>query len=292
MAEVETWTVGKLLSWTTDFLRKHGADSPRLDAEVLLAHARKCRRIDLYTVFDQDPGNEIRTTFRGLVKQRAAGTPVAYLVGEREFYSIPFRVTKDVLIPRPETEMLMVALLDRAKKERNRAWKIADIGCGSGILAVCAAKHLAAAQVTAIDLSPAALAVAAENAKRHGVAERIAFVESDLFGGISDDERFDFVVSNPPYVKTAEMAELPVDVGGHEPHLALEAGPRGTEVIERLLAQAAERLTPQGWLFCELSPMIAQEVRQLASNTNLWQNVQIVPDSGGKARMLSAQRVP
>ncbi len=289
MAEEQTWTVGRLLNWTTDFLRQHGADSPRLDAEVLLAHARHCRRIDLYTVYDQEPDAEARAAFRALVKQRAAGTPVAYLVGEREFFSLPFRVTADVLIPRPETEMLVVALLDRAKKDRSRVWRIADVGTGSGILAVCAAKHLPAAQVTAIDLSPAALRVAAENAQHHGVADRIRFIQSNLFAEVPQGE-FDFILSNPPYVRTAEMAQLPTEVGKHEPHLALEAGPAGTEVIEPLLAQAADRLSLQGWLFCELSPMIAAQVEAIATSSGHWTNVQIVPDTAGLPRMLSARR--
>ena len=115
MSTAEAWTVGRLLQWTTDYLKQRGADSPRLDAEVLLAHALGCQRIELYTRFDEEPGEAARGEFRALVKRRAEGTPVAYLVGRREFYSLPFRVTPDVLIPRPETELLVVAVLDLAK---------------------------------------------------------------------------------------------------------------------------------------------------------------------------------
>ena len=322
MAEAEKWTVGRLLTWTTDFLRQHGADSPRIDAEVLLAHARGSSRIELYTVYNEEPTEEARTTFRNLVKQRAAGTPVAYLVGYREFYSLPFKVTPDVLIPRPETEMLVVALLDRindeqAKSERpdappqgdeaddgseagaltsgrpkrsHRAWQIADVGTGSGILAICAAKHLAAAEVTAVDISPGALAVARENAERHGVADRIAFIESNLFAEVPPEAQFDFILSNPPYVRTAEMAKLPPEVGQHEPHTALEAGPEGTDVIVPLLGQSLARLRPGGWLFCELSPMIAENVRNLAQQQAGWELVNIHPDTAGLLRMLAARK--
>src|SRR5882757_1408341 len=145
----DSWTVGRLLSWTIDYLSKHGAENPRLEAEVLLAHARNCRRIDLYTTFGDTASEDTRTAFRELVKRRAGGTPVAYLVGHREFYSLDFEVTPDVLIPRPETESLVVALLDRIKQRpaANSSIEIADVGTGSGILAVCAAKFIPAAHV-------------------------------------------------------------------------------------------------------------------------------------------------
>src|SRR5882757_6633363 len=176
----DPWTVGRLLSWTVDYLGKHNADNPRLDAEVLLASARGCKRIDLYAAFGDTADEPTRTAFRELVRRRAAGTPVAYLVGHREFYSLDFEVNPDVLIPRPETESLVVALLDKIKQRgtAETTLEIADVGTGSGILAICAAKYVPAAHITAIDISPAALAVAQRNAERHKVAERISFVEA------------------------------------------------------------------------------------------------------------------
>src|SRR6185295_13976905 len=140
----EPWTIGRLLSWTVEYLGKHSAENPRLDAEVLLAEARGCRRIDLYAAYGEVASEETRTAFRELVRRRAEGTPVAYLVGRREFYSLDFEVNSDVLIPRPETELLVVALLDHVKKKpANEATiQIADVGTGSGILAVCAAKYV------------------------------------------------------------------------------------------------------------------------------------------------------
>src|SRR5688572_7707507 len=219
----EPWTVGRLLNWTVEFLGKHGAENPRLDAEVLLAHARGCRRIDLYATFGEPASEETRTAFRELVKRRAAGTPVAYLVGHREFYSLDFEVTPDVLIPRPETEHLVIALLDHVKQrpKTGASLEIADIGTGSGAIAVCAAKYLPQSHVMAIDISPAALAVAKRNAERHGAADRIEFIESSLFASVPAERQFDYIVSNPPYVSTAEMAELAKDVREHEPQSAL-----------------------------------------------------------------------
>jgi len=260
----EVWTVGRLLQWTTDYLKAHGSESPRLDAEVLLAEALNCRRIELYTAFDEVPGEGPRSAFRELVRRRAEGTPVAYLVGRREFYSLSFRVTPDVLIPRPETEVLVVTLLDLARSRlADESLAVADVGTGSGIIAICAAKHLPAARVTAIDVSPAALEVARANAAEHGVQDRIEFLESDLFAAVPSERRFDFIVSNPPYVGEAEVPRLPADVRKFEPRAALVAGPRGAEVIVALVPQAAERLHPGGRLLIEVSPMVHDEVRAL-----------------------------
>jgi release factor glutamine methyltransferase len=260
----EPWTIGRLLQWTTDYLKQHGADSPRLDAEVLLAHARRCKRIELYTAFDEPASDELRTEFREAVKERAAGKPVAYLVGKREFYSMEFRVTPDVLIPRPETELVVVRLLDVAKgRGSNEALTIADVGTGSGVIAVAAAKRLPLARVTAIERSRKALDVARANAFHHGVAERIHWIESDLFTSVPADSKFDIIASNPPYVSEAEFDRLSKTVKDFEPYEALVAGPKGTEVIERLIPQAAERLKPGGWLLMEVSPMIESAARKL-----------------------------
>ena len=207
-----------------------------------------------------------RDDFASSVRRRAEGTPVAYLVGHKEFYSLSFRVTPDVLIPRPETELLVVRLLDLAKQRGpdEQGISIADVGTGSGIIAVTVArKPFRVAESRRSTVSPAALAVARENAATHGVAERIEWFESDLFAAVPADRRFDFVASNPPYVSSAEFAKLPATVKNFEPRQALEAGPRGTEVIERLIPAAAERINPGGWLLMEISPMIEASVREL-----------------------------
>lgn len=292
MTQTETWTVGRLLTWTTDYLKQQGVEGARLDAEILLAEARGCRRIDLYASFAEPASDETRAAFRELVRRRAEGTPVAYLVGRREFYSLPFRVTPDVLIPRPETEFLVVALLDRIKQGRfDGPIRIADVGTGSGIIAVCAAKHASAARVTAIDIHRPALAVAATNVADHGVAERIELIQSDLFASLPAERRFDFVVSNPPYVSTSEMALLAPEVRDHEPQVALLAGERGTDVIERLLPQAAERLAPGGWLLLEISPMLAQTVERLIAAQGAFELAPTIKDLAGLPRVAQARRV-
>jgi release factor glutamine methyltransferase len=291
MPETEVWTIGKLLNWTTSYLAEHGSETPRLDAELLLAHVCGFQRIQLYTAFDDVPAENVRADFRALVKRRSAGTPVAYLLGRREFYSLSFRVTPAVLIPRPETEFVVIRLLDLARVQgRERGWEIADVGTGSGILAVCAAKNLPGARLLAVDISPAALEVARENAQLHHVAERIELVESDLLAGMPAERTFDFIVSNPPYVSTIEMAELPRDVKDHEPRHALEAGPRGTEVIQRLINQATTRLRPHGYLLMEISPQLEEPVRALLEQAGTFDEIQVTKDLAGLARVVQARQ--
>jgi len=288
------WTIGRLLNWTTEFLREKGAESPRLDAEVLLAHVRGCKRIELYTAFEEPASDEVRGRFRELVKERAAGKPVAYLVGQREFFSLPFEVTPDVLIPRPETELLVVRALDLARQlplgERLDGIQVADVGAGSGILAVTLAKRLPAAQVTAIDTSAAALAVARRNAARHGVADRIEWIEGDLFANVPASQQFDLVVSNPPYITSRELGQLAGDVRRYEPVVALDGGEQGTSVIERLIPQAAALLHPGGWLLMEISPTVVGRVEQLLEAAPELERRATQKDLAGLPRVVQAQR--
>ena len=292
MTQPETWTVGRLLTWTADFLKKSGSPSPRLDAEVLLAAARRCERIALYTAFEEVVPDDVRAAFRDLVKRRAAGTPVAYLVGKKEFYSLSFRVTPDVLIPRPETEHLVVAAVDLlAALPPNAQPLVADVGTGSGAIAVALAKHAASANITATDISAAALDVARQNAADHGVGERIEFLETDLLEKLPAKRQLDLVVSNPPYIGLQEEATLAPQVRDHEPRLALFAGPNGTEIIARLIPQAAERLKGGGYLLMEVSPLIAAAVLNLAVQSQFFEPAVILKDLAGLARVVQARRL-
>jgi len=292
MSTAAPWTVGRLLQWTADYLKSRGADSPRLDAEILLAQSLGCQRIQLYTTFEDVPNEEKRAAFRELVRQRAEGTPVAYLVGRREFYSLSFQVGPGVLIPRPETELIVVTLLDLAKQRTDsNPPRIADVGTGSGILAVTLARHLPSALVVATDTSNVALKIAAENARQHGVAERVQWIECDLLTGIAAEPKFDFIVSNPPYVSAAEYEKLPRDVKNFEPREALLAGPEGTEVIQRLISQAVERLRPDGHLLIEISPMIHSAVLALLAAMPGLQPGPTVKDLARLPRVVQAKKV-
>lgn len=287
--EGEVWTVGRLLSWTSDYLKKHGSDSPRLDAEVLLAHSLGCERIELYTRFDEQPAEEQRSAFRDLVRRRAEGMPVAYLVGHREFFSLSFRVTEDVLIPRPETEYLVVAAIDLAKQVAGGA-AVCDVGTGSGIIAVCLARQIPGCRVTAIDISPVALEIARENAAAHKVAERIDFLEGDLLAPLPSEPVLDLILSNPPYVADGEAAQMAPETRRFEPPQALFAGPRGTEVIERLVPQAAQRLRPGGHLLFEISPMIHDRVGDILAADERLERLESIKDLAGHKRVVVARR--
>ena len=284
----DVWTVGRLLTWTTDWLGTKGAEAPRLDAEVLLAHVRGCPRIALYTAFDTPVADAERGRFRELVKRRGEGEPVAYLVGSREFFSLPFTVTKDVLIPRPETEGLVVRTIDLLKDAA--APRIIDVGTGSGAIAVTLAKQLPKARLVATDISPAALAVAKANAERHGVADRIEFVECDLLADPRTAGPWDVIVSNPPYVREDEYPALPRDVREHEPKSALVAGPTGAEIVARLAAEAAERLAPGGWLLVEIGPStVAAAEAAIAAQPGLTAGPTL-KDMAGLPRIVQARR--
>ena len=290
MSQTEQWTVKRLLEWTTEHFKKYGSDSPRLDAEILLARALGCKRIDLYVSFNKEPSESERTQYRETVKRRAAGEPVAYLVGHKEFYSLSFEVTRDTLIPRPETEHLVVESLDLlAKMGQRDDLCVCDVGTGSGVIAVTIAKNAPKCRVTAVDLSPEALNIAKRNAETHGVTNRVTFVISDLLTEFPETPLFDIVVSNPPYVSESEFAEMSADVRDYEPKLALVAGEDGTSVIRNLAEQTVSRLRDGGHFIVELSPMIAGRVAEMLQQQG-WSDVRILRDMAGQERIAAARR--
>jgi len=286
----EPWTILRLLNWTTDFFKKRGSESARLDAEILLAHARDCARIDLYTAFAEVPSDEQRVAFRELVRRRGEGTPVAQLVGYKEFYSLRFRVNEHVLIPRPETEELVSAAIDLAKQipSGQRPLRIADVGTGSGVIAVTLAKQIDDCAITAVDVSAAAIKIAQWNADQHDVTLKITFAESDLLGSIDPSAQFHLILSNPPYITEAEYDQLDPSVRNFEPQGALVAGPDGCEVIRRLLAEAPNRLLPGGTILIELSPMIADACLEIAKTIPQLSGQRLIKDLSGHQRILTA----
>ena len=288
----DRWTLQRLLDWTTNYFKESGFDNPRLDSEVLLAEALDCQRIELYTRFDEEPPESVKGKFRDWVARHAEGEPVAQLVGYKEFFSIKFKVTPDVLIPRPETEHLVTKALDAIKLMggREKPITVVDVGTGSGCVAVAIAKHADNVSIVASDISEAALAVARENAELHGVTG-IRFVVSDLLEAVPEPAHFDLIVSNPPYIGLDEKSDLDRSVVDFEPHLALFAtGPKGTETIERLVQQAAERLAPGGWLMFELSPMIAEACQRIVEATAGLRFDAWIKDLAGHRRIAIAQK--
>lgn len=292
MTTTEAWTIQRLLKWTTDYLKQHGSDSARLDAEILLAQVKQCQRVFLYTAYEETPSEEERNAFKALVMQRARGMPVAYLVGHKEFFSANFEVTPDVLIPRPETEFIVTELIDLFKEQHANvdSITIADIGTGSGILAICAAMHIAQASVTAVDLSESALEVAKRNAAKHQVESKIEFTQSDLFQNIAADTKFDFIVSNPPYIGETERASLPKDVRDHEPELALFSGADGLDLIRRLIHDVPNYLKSGGTLLVEIDPRQADACAELIQQEGELEFSKFVKDLSGQVRIVCATR--
>jgi release factor glutamine methyltransferase len=281
------WTVLGLLDWTKDYFTGKGIETARLDAEILLAHALDVERLQLYVQFEKPVSPEERTRFRELVQRRAdERIPVAYLLGEKEFWSLALTVTPDVLVPRPDTEVLVEAMLARLPEVEAEV-RILDIGTGSGAIALSLASERPKARVVATDISAAALAVAAGNAERHGLSDRVHFLEGDGFEPVAG-ERFDMVVSNPPYVSNADAAKLAPELA-HEPAGALFAEAAGTAMLRRIAAEAADALESNGWLGVELSPEQAAPMREWLTKAG-FEEIEAHRDLGSRVRALSARR--
>ncbi len=277
-------TFADLLGRASERLEAAGCDSARLDAEVLLARAAGVERSGLYARFRELVPESVRESFDELVSRRVQREPVAYIVGEKEFYSLAFRVNRDVLIPRPETELLVDAVLKRAPS----GGRVLDVGTGSGCIAVAIAFHRRDLELSACDVSSAALRVAAANVARHGVAGRVRLSESDLFDGLDPDQRYDVVVSNPPYV--ADHAKLAAELS-REPRSALYAGPTGMDVIERLLPQAHDRLSPGGSTIVEFGSDQEAPVRRCGESAG-YRSIEVLHDLAGHPRVVIATLPP
>ena len=241
----QAWTPLKLLGWTQSFFAGKGVDAPRLTAELLLAHALGCDRVRLYLDFDKPLGDPELARYRELVKRRAGGEPTAYLTGTREFFGHRLAVDPRVLIPRPETEQLAELALEALP----HGGAALDLGVGSGALAIALVLGRPGARVTAVDLSPEALEVARANAAALGAT--VTFLEGDLYGPVAADQRFDVIVSNPPYLPSGELAGLQREVQ-REPRLALDGGADGLDLLRRVVAGAPQRLRAGGVLLLEM----------------------------------------
>jgi release factor glutamine methyltransferase len=267
-----------------------------MNAELLLMFTLDCDRAYLYGHPERKLNNEEQSRYEEALAQRSKGVPAQYITGHQEFWGMDLTVSPAVLIPRPETEHLVETLLARVEQARverarvgrtllsDKSLHIADVGTGSGCIALALAKELPQADIYATDISPAALEIAHANAARHQLQNRIHFHETDLLARI-EKNTFDFVVSNPPYVGESEEDEVQLEVREFEPRNAVFAGPTGLEVIERLIPQAREVLKPGGWLVMEISGTIAGRVQQLLSD---WKDVQVTNDLQGIARVASA----
>jgi release factor glutamine methyltransferase len=255
--------------------------NPRRDAEVLLAHVLRCDQAALLTHPERLLSPAESDQLENFLKRRLTSEPMQYITGSQEFFGLLFEVTPDVLIPRPETEHLVEAALEHIGGE---AVRMVDVGTGSGAIAVSLAHARPQSHVTAVDLSPAALEVARRNAQRHGVLERVTFLQSNLLAAL-DGTDFDVVVSNPPYIAEGEVLEP--QVSNYEPHPALYAGPTGLEVYERLIPEARKVLKPGGWLLLEIGFGQQPAVEALLRG---WRFLSVVHDLQGIPRVVQAMK--
>jgi release factor glutamine methyltransferase len=278
------WTIREVLSWTRGYFEGAGIVQPRLEAEILLAHALEVDRLHLYLSPDKPLSVEERSRFRTFVQRRRAGEPLQHLIGEVTFFGLRFRVSRDALIPRSETEELLDHTLRLAA--RDREIRCLDLGTGSGVIAVCLARYLPRAAVTAADVSAAAIDLARANATLNDVADRIEFVESDWFGSVSG--RFDLVVSNPPYVASGAVEGLAVEVRDHEPRVALDGGKDGTQAISTILADVGDHLLPGGRVLLEIGDGQGETVSREMATAGLT-DVRIDRDLSGRERFASAR---
>ena len=283
------WTVLKLLGWAKDFLARAGVEEPRLSAEILLGHALGCDRLGLYTRYDYHPGEEQLTAFRQFLRRAKNLEPVAYLIGQKEFYSLRFKVTSDVLIPRPESEILVSEAVSHLRRLDRPGW-VWDVATGSGCVAVAIAVHVGGVQVLATDISPAALAVASENAVAHGVADRVKCLQADLLNPPSQwsgQRSFDVITANPPYVPTGQTVGEPVK---HEPPSAVFGGADGLDFIRPILRDAGGFLAPGGVLVMEFGAGQARSVRDLTDSAGHFGPLRLIRDHAGIERVIVAQR--
>jgi release factor glutamine methyltransferase len=288
------WTIGRLLRWTTDYLARSEVEEPRLAAELLLAHALNCPKIELYTRFDNVPDEPTRATLRTLVRRAAEHAPIAYLIGHKEFYSLGFEVTPAVLIPRPETETLVDRAIDHCRSLGEREVRFVDVGTGSGCIAVAVLSQVPRAVGVGTDISADALQVARRNAERHQVADRLTLLQIDgldLPPAAVPAGGFDVLVSNPPYVADAQFKSLPRNVREHEPRAALSAGPGGVDGADgadglafyRLFAaRASEILAPGGSILVEIGYDQREAVVGVFARAGRYSHVGTWRDPGGQ----------
>lgn len=290
----ETWTVRRLLEWTTGFFSRKQVQSPRLSAELLLSHVLAAPRIKLYTNYERPLADAELSTYRDLVRRTAEQEPIAYLTGKAHFFNLEFEVGRDVLIPRPDTETLVENVLQLARHEAGfETPRVLDLCTGSGCVAIAVVKHLKNATAFAVDVSPPAVAVARRNADRLGVADRLTIEEGDLYAPLEtavDPRPFDLIVSNPPYIPTGQIDSLDASVKDYEPRLALDGGLDGLSVFRRILAGAPERLRPGGRIFLEIAFDQGEAARQVMADAPDFEDARVLKDYGGNDRVVTGRR--
>ena len=281
----DIWTIGRILKWTEQYFGSKGVESPRLDAEVLLSHVLEKERIYLYVHFDQPLEAKELAAYKALIKQRVEHVPVAYLLGQKEFMGLNFKVTPATLIPRPDTEILVQAAVERLRGRENCSF--ADIGTGSGAICLSVLSFVQGSHAVTVDISQEARAVAEENAARLGLADRIEFFTGDLLEPIKD-RKFTAILSNPPYIPEKDIEGLQAEVRCKEPYGALSGGKDGLDFYRRLCSEAPDLLEDEGFMAFEVGIGQAAVVAKLAEENPLIQRTEILKDLAGIERVVLA----
>lgn len=283
MAEKEVWTTLKILTWTKEFLLSKGVVNARLEAEWLLCAATGLDRVGLYLQYEKPLNDSELSAYRAMVARRARREPLQHILGSQEFCGLEYEVTADVLIPRHDTEVLVAEAIARQPD----AHSVLDIGTGSGCIAVTLQKRLSKAVVTVTDISEAALTVARRNAEKHGAP--VEFLMGSLFDPVAG-RRFDLVVSNPPYIPTADIRSLDQEVRDYDPTAALDGGSDGLDIYKTLIPASVEHLNPEGWLLVEIGIGQTKDIVKLFQQTCSYGEPIIALDTGGIERVVGAQR--
>lgn len=288
------WTILSILEWTTGYFRKFKIDTPRLDAEILLAHSLGLKRIDLYLRYDQPLGADELAAFRKVIKRRAAREPVAYIISRWEFWGLDLMLDSHVLTPRPETERVVEVALAYLEEmaDGDKAPLVMDLGTGSGCIALALAHDCPPARVVATDSSLPALMVARRNIESHQMADRIRLVAgSDLTMFDPAHPRFDLIVANPPYIPSSAIASLQPEVRDYEPRGALDGGEDGLAAYRRIIPEAATRLRAGGALILEIGSDQGPAVAQLAERSGLYRDGRCIADYSGHDRVMRMIRI-
>ena len=290
----KNWIIKDLLPVSIDFLKDKNIESPRLCAEVLLAHQLNTDRLKLYLEYDQPVCEKDLNQYRAMIKRLIDGEPVQYITGIQEFWSMDFIVNSSVLIPRPETEILVEQALKIYSEEyieKQPDISILDIGTGSGAIAIAIASEIETAKISAVDISAKALDTAKLNASKHGMVSRISFYEGNLLECFENDHRsFDIILSNPPYVTAKDYELLPKKIKGFEPKLALESGEDGLSHIRIILDKAPALLNPGGWLMLEMDPDQTALAVQIIGNNDEYSTGQVIKDYSNRDRVVIARK--
>lgn len=292
MQKQQVWTVLDVLQWTAGYFHSRHIDSPRLTAELLLAEVLRVERIDLYIRHDQPLSETELASYRQMIRRRVLREPVAYILKTWEFWGLPFTVTPDVLIPRPETEHLVEAALARLPLENGEAKRIMDLGTGSGAVVVSLAAERPGNLYFTVDRSYPALQVAKKNAARNRVSEQICFFAGNWLEAVDSAARgFDMIVSNPPYVPSDQFSELEPEISEYEPRVALDGSKDGLEAIRCIVDKAPRYLADGGFLIMEMGCDQKAAVAELSRNRNAYGNMEFIRDYGGHDRAAVLQKI-